>query len=139
MKIGGFVMTKPTRLNSVYTLTMTRINVGVKPRELSNKHLLSEHREIKRIPNKIRSGKYVLKGKPEEFKLGEGHVKFFYDKLLYLKKRYLKIYAECIKRRFKVTYYGGSWKDLPDELLNDYEEREVDRNIILQRIKSKSK
>ena len=30
---------------------MTRINCGIPPEELSDKHLLAEHREIKRIPN----------------------------------------------------------------------------------------
>ena len=29
---------------------MTRINLGVKPSELCNKHLLAEQRELKRIP-----------------------------------------------------------------------------------------
>ena len=33
---------------------MTRINVGILPKELSNKHLIAEHREIKRIPNCIK-------------------------------------------------------------------------------------
>jgi hypothetical protein len=32
---------------------MTRINVGVHPSELSTKHLIAEHREIKRIPNNV--------------------------------------------------------------------------------------
>ena len=71
---------------------MTRINVGVKPSELTGKHLLAEHREIKRIPNCIKKGRYKMTGIPNKFKLGTGHVKFFYNKLLFLKNRYIEIY-----------------------------------------------
>ena len=38
--------------------------------------------------------------KQVKFKLGIGHVKFFYNKLLYLKNRYISLYNECIKRGF---------------------------------------
>ena len=61
---------------------MTRINIGVSPNELIGKHLLAEHREIKRIPNCIKKGRYKMIGIPDKFKLGTGHVKFFYNKLL---------------------------------------------------------
>ena len=33
---------------------MTRINAGIPPKKLTNRHLLAEHREIKRIPNVIK-------------------------------------------------------------------------------------
>ena len=56
---------------------MTRINAGIPPVELTDKHLIAEHREIKRIPNLISKGKYNMNGQPSEFKLGIGHVKFF--------------------------------------------------------------
>lgn len=113
---------------------MTRINCGIKPKELTNEHLLAEHREIKRVPNCISKGKYNLKGQPEKFTLGTGHVKFFYDKLLYLQNRYEEIYAECIRREFNVTYYGGAWDGVPQELMGDYKPTEEDRVIIRERI-----
>ena len=50
---------------------MTRINVAIPPAELTNKHLLAEHREIKRIPNCVSRGKYNLKNIPPVFKLGK--------------------------------------------------------------------
>ena len=59
---------------------MTRINSGVKPSELTDKHLLSEAREIKRIPNLIKKGRYSMVDQPKTFRLGKGHVKFYYDK-----------------------------------------------------------
>lgn len=117
--------------------TMTRINVGVLPKELSDKHLLAEHREIKRIPNMVASGKAKIEGIPEKFTLGKGHVKFFYNKLAYLYHRYNRLYLECRKRGFDITYYGDAW-DFKNKLIqdnyHDYKERPEDRRIILQRI-----
>jgi|TARA_R110000787_G_scaffold71914_1_gene160166 deoxyribonuclease (pyrimidine dimer) len=113
---------------------MTRINVGIPPAELVNQHLLAEHREIKRIPNCVAKGKYNMDGMPERFKLGTGHVKFFYNKLLYLKKRYVTIYEECIKRGFNVQNYIEAWNDIPAELMNDYNVRANDIRIIRERI-----
>lgn len=117
---------------------MTRINVGVLPSELSDKHLLAEHREIKRIPNTIKSGKAKIEGIPEKFTLGKGHVKFFYNKLQYLYVRYIALYHECRKRNFNVTYYGEAFENLPKELWNYYSEEPGDREIILQRIKERT-
>jgi len=122
-----------------YIYTMTRINSGISPSELVDKHLLAEAREIKRIPNCIRSGRYSMLDRPEEFKLGKGHVKFFYDKLLYLKNRYDLIYTECINRGFKVRYFGDSWDDLPKDLMNDYYPTDKDRSIVRCRINERLK
>ena len=89
---------------------MTRINVGIPPAKLSRQHLLAEHREIKRIPNKIRKGWKVKKEDiPKEFCLGKGHVKFFYDKLDYLEDRYDDLYVECLRRGYKVQSYADAW------------------------------
>ncbi|MCK9476571.1 MAG: pyrimidine dimer DNA glycosylase/endonuclease V [Candidatus Muirbacterium halophilum] len=117
---------------------MTRINVAILPKELSDKHLIAEHREIKRIPNCVAKGRFSLKDQPTQFKLGTGHVKFFYDKLLYLKNRYESLYQECVNRGFNVTYYGDAWDEIPVELMNDYNETKRDREILLQRIKEKN-
>ena len=116
---------------------MTRINVGIPPAELVNQHLLAEHREIKRIPNCIAKGRYNMDGIPDQFKLGKGHVKFFYNKLLHLKKRYVRLYEECIKRGFNVQNYIEAWSDLPEELMNDYNVKANDIRIIRERINEK--
>jgi hypothetical protein len=113
---------------------MTRINVGVKPSELTDRHLMAEHREIKRIPNCIKSGRFSLKGQPSIFTLGTGHVKFFYDKITYLKNRYISLYDECIQRGFNVTDFSDAFNDIPKEFMGDYAPTERDRNIILERI-----
>lgn len=116
---------------------MTRINVGIPPAELTDKHLMAEHREIKRVPNVIKSGKFKLEGQPKEFTLGTGHVKFFYDKLGYLLLRYEKIYAECRLRGFNVTYYGDAWDGAPKHLMGSYTPTDRDREIVRERIREK--
>ena len=116
---------------------MTRINVGIPPAELTGPHLIAEHREIKRIPNCIAKGKYNMDGIPEKFKLGPGHVKFFYNKLLYLKNRYIELYKECIKRGFNVQNYIDAWNNVPEDLMNDYKVEANDIKIIKERIKEK--
>ena len=116
---------------------MTRINVGIPPAELTNQHLIAEHREIKRIPNCIAKGKYNMNGIPDKFKLGTGHVKFFYNKLLHLKKRYIRLYEECVKRGFNVQNYIGAWDNIPKELMNDYKPTLIDRAIVQERINEK--
>jgi hypothetical protein len=88
---------------------MTRINAFIPPAELSDKHLLAEHREIKRIPNMVRSGKAKLEDIPDKFTLGKGHVKFFYNKLKWLQLRYQDLYEEAVFRGFKVTHFGDAF------------------------------
>jgi hypothetical protein len=116
---------------------MTRINVGVQPSELVGKHLIAEHREIKRIPNAIKSGRFNMKGIPKEFTLGTGHVKFFYNKILYLKKRYELIYQECRNRGYNVSNFIESFNDIPKEYMGNYTPTQKDRDLIIERINSK--
>ena len=84
---------------------MTRINL-VPPAELCDQHLLAEHRELTRIPNAVAKGKYHLKGQPAEYKLGEGHVRFFFNKLAFLKKRYDALHAECKAEALTCSIFG---------------------------------
>ena len=113
---------------------MTRINCGIPPAELTSKHLLAEHREIKRIPNVVRKRKIDVKQIPNQFKLGTGHVKFFYNKLFYLHKRYNEIHQECLQRGFKVTNFNSSFEDIPLYLYGDYTPTEKDKSIVRDRI-----
>ena len=99
---------------------MTRINL-IPVSELTDQHLLAEHRELKRIPNLIKSWKYNLENIPDQFVLWTWHVKFFYNKLLFLKLRYIELHQECLKRWFNVMNYIESFQGLPSELMNNYE------------------
>lgn len=98
---------------------MTRVNV-IPPEFLTDEWLLAEYREIKRIPNNVRSGKYTMKGIPDHYVLGIGHEKFFIDKLLFIKNRH-----DAIRRELSLRYnkdYGISidLEGISEELLNDW-------------------
>lgn len=121
---------------------MTRINV-VPPAELCDQHLLAEHRELTRIPNAVLKGRYHLKGQPDDYKLGEGHVRFFFDKLLFLKNLYHDLHQECLARGFQVQ---DRWPDgLPQDpsLWRDYQITEqalrVNRARIAERMPAKAR
>lgn len=116
---------------------MTRINVGIDAAELPDKLLLAEHREITRIPNAVKEGKAKIKDIPNTFRLGAGHVKFFYTRLLYLKNRYNTLYRECIKRGFNITDKSSAFDQLPLHTMGDYHPTLFDRKIIIERIESK--
>jgi len=117
---------------------MTRINT-VPPQELCDKHLMAEIREITRIPNTVKSGKAKVEGIPETFRLGSGHVKFFYDKLGYLEKRYKQLYDECIYRGFNVQDNSGSFKGIPIRLMNDWTPTRESISLIKDRLEEKFK
>lgn len=117
---------------------MTRINL-VPVDELFDQHLLAEHREIKRIPNTIKSWRYQLDGIPHDYVLWTWHVKFFYNKLLFLHKRYQLLYKECIKRWFSVQNYNESFMSLPKALYNDYSPTEKSLKLNRKRLEEKYK
>ncbi len=99
---------------------MTRINV-VPPEELCDQHLLAEHRELTRIPSAVaRANGNVVLSTEHDYILGTGHVRFFYDKLAFLSKRYSQIHAECLGRNFKVTVKWPEQANAHRELFGDY-------------------
>lgn len=103
---------------------MTRINL-VPPAELCDQHLLAEHRELTRIPNVVAKGRFSLIDQPADYKLGTGHVKFFFDKMQFLKNRYEMLHDECLKRGFNVrNIWPESGLENP-ELWKDYEPTEA--------------
>lgn len=113
---------------------MTRINANLKPKLLCDSMLLAEHREIVRIPRTIKSGKAVVKDIPKQFTLGKGHVKYMYDKLLFLKNRYEDLYLECLERGFNVEDYSDAFEGVDRSLFNDWEETAESKKLITQRI-----
>jgi deoxyribonuclease (pyrimidine dimer) len=83
---------------------MTRVNV-VPVEELCDKHLLAEYRELPRV---FKLARQRLPGEkfPTAYTLGAGHIKFFYDKLLFLTARFTDIVNECEKRGFNIKYFS---------------------------------
>ena len=81
---------------------MSRVNVGVNPKLLSDQHLVAESVEITMITGGLRFHDYKIKGEiPKEFPMGKGHMNFFKNKLLYLAIRLAEVNAEMVRRGFK--------------------------------------
>jgi len=114
---------------------MTRINAAIKPAELSNAMLFAEYREIKRVANKVKQNKYNLNNPiPKVFSLNKNHEVFFRDKILYLSKRSEELYKECLKRGINAQDYSESYKDIPQEFFNDWQETKEARELLKERI-----
>lgn len=94
---------------------MTRINC-IPAAELTGPHLVAEYRELPRIFGLVR--KRVAKGQkpadiqiPESYRLGAGHVLFFYDKLGWLVARQRQLIEEMQNRQYEPQFTD------PDQLL----------------------
>ena len=100
---------------------------------LTDQHLQAEYRELPRVFALAR----VLA--PRElvprYRLGEGHVRFFFDKTGYLHRRQLDIIAECLRRKFKVQHREPP-RPIPGLDL-DWEPTRDDHLVCLQRLQSK--
>ena len=101
---------------------MTRINL-VEPHQLTDKHLMAEYHELPRIFTAVL--KLQTQGKtpadvdiPENYVLGKGHMKFFYDKISWLRSRYINLYDELKARGF----------GLDEELFAKVSESSIDIN-----------
>lgn len=118
---------------------MTRINCFISPKNLTDEHLLAEHREIKRLPSCLK--KAIKSGStdkiPKKFVLGKGHVLFFLDKMLYIKNRYVELYNECINRGFNVQSYLSNFNDIDSKYMNDYEQNFDAFSLAFRRILDK--
>jgi len=124
---------------------MTRINC-VPVEELTDKHLGAEYRELPRLFGQIL--KAIERGEspddprnPKEYKLGKGHTRFFYNKILWLSYRYRELVKECEKRGRTVNFphvphfiyqipnkwWGHMWKPTPEAM-------ELNRQRIQERL-----
>lgn len=116
---------------------MTRINL-VEPKELMDQHLLAEYREIRLLTANLQRSLNSSKGVnvttlPKQFTLNTGHVRFFYNKGMYLHKRYNALKQELIARGYEPqnNFERDKW---PDHLYNDWQPTERDKNIVRERI-----
>lgn len=87
---------------------MTRINT-LAPVLLPTPWLMAEYRELPRIINAAVKG-VSLEGMPLAYRMGPGHVKFFYNKLHWLAFRHYHIRLE-LKHRFPDTVFKISMAD----------------------------
>jgi deoxyribonuclease (pyrimidine dimer) len=122
---------------------MTRINI-VPPKELSDQHLVAEYREIFMVGSSLqrsiasKNWHKTLSTLPPNFTLNTGHVKFFYNKGMYLEKRYHRLIQE-MRQRGMTPDVGRSFKteQWPGTLYNDWTPTESDLEIIRERIQQR--
>lgn len=83
---------------------MTRINC-IPPEELTGPHLVAEYRELPRIFGLVRAA--IARGEtpddprnPRTYRLGTGHVRFFFPRTGYLLRRQTALIAEMQARGF---------------------------------------
>jgi hypothetical protein len=104
---------------------MTRINV-IDPKELTTKHLVAEYREITRLPTNLKTSlnrktkPFTLTEIPQNYTMGKGHVKFFFDKMLFLKNRFESLVEEMLNRGYNPTYRDSNIFIVEDRFMNDY-------------------
>lgn len=85
---------------------MTRINSNIDPKLLKRAHLIAELREITMVPAALKRSlrtidpTKVKSSIPKQFTLNAGHVKFFYDKLGFLKSRFNRLADEMERRGY---------------------------------------
>lgn len=96
---------------------MTRINC-VPPDQLCQQHLVAEYRELPRIFGAVE--KAILRGErpndsrnPTAYKLGTGHVRFFYPRLGYLVNRQTALIAEMQRRGITTNFKPPKRSDFP--------------------------
>ena len=124
---------------------MTRINI-IPPKKLYDQHLIAEYREITMVPAALKrtlnsKNGLMLSKISKKYTLNKGHVYFFYNKGLYLDKRYKQIIQEMrnrgfnpdSKRKFPVQIF------IDNNLYHDWEPCKEDFKIIEKRIAEKIK
>jgi deoxyribonuclease (pyrimidine dimer) len=122
---------------------MTRINI-IDVSELTDQHLIAEYREITMVPGSLRRTLVSKMGYQENrvskrYTLNNGHVYFFYNKGLYLYKRYRQLVIEMKRRGFNPDKNRKFPKDIfiNNNLYNDWTPTMEDYKVIRQRIEEK--
>lgn len=108
---------------------MTRINT-IDPQHLLDQHLMAEYREITRVSS---LSKHTYQ--PKQYLMGTGHVKFFYDKGLFLSKRRKVLYDELVKRGYNVTWF--EYVDHTASLHKDWQPVAADHAVSIGRLHEK--
>ena len=121
---------------------MTRINC-VPPSELSREHLVAEYRELPRI---FKSAAYAwdygwnLDREVPTYRLGEGHLRFFWSRLGYCAARHRELVKEMERRGYvtNLVDVDVKWRDMIPEAawgdwVPDAEAQALSRGRILER------
>lgn len=113
---------------------MVRINL-LKPKQLADQHLIAEYNEILMLFGHVKKFPKINK-MPKDYCLGKGHITFFKNKLLYLKKRHEELKKEMKKRGY-ATNKTIKLDSFSKELRNDWTPKQCDFELIKKRITEK--
>ncbi len=111
---------------------MVRINL-IHPEYLADQHLVAEYDEILMLLGYVKRYPEIKKPLPVEYTLGKGHILFFKDKLLYLKKRHELLKKEMRKRGFATNIVIDLTK-FNKKLINDWKADKKAFSIIKDRL-----
>jgi deoxyribonuclease (pyrimidine dimer) len=115
---------------------MVRINL-INPKYLADQHLIAEYDEILMLLGYVKKYPKIIPGTiPERYCLGKGHIKFFKNKLLYIKKRHEYLKQEMRKRGF-ATNITIELSKYPKALHKNWKPDYSDAEIIKERITAK--
>lgn len=122
---------------------MTRINC-IPAKELSREHLIAEYRELPRVFTLARNAADRGAPLPQTtvggYQLGTGHVKFFYNKLKWLRQRHASLVKEMKKRGYKTQIdCSRSAIDLPEEYQGAWKPTDQCMEINRSRIEERKK
>lgn len=125
---------------------MTRINC-VPVSTLCRQHLLAEYRELPRVFTLARNWfrRVAAAGEegsycdiPETYRLGKGHVQFFYNKLGFLRRRHKELCDEMMSRGYLVTIdCSVACEDLPEDFQQDWDPPQEAIDLNEQRIQER--
>lgn len=105
-----------------------------------DQHLVAEYRELLMVPGSLKrtlasKNGYNAKKVSQKYTLNKGHVYFFYNKGLYLEKRYKALIEEMQARGMNPDLSRVFPKEVyPDYLYKDWEPTEEEMDIARERI-----
>lgn len=115
-----------------------RCNTGLNPLYLADQHLIAEQVELLMVTGMLRKNNFQHKSPiPPYFKLGTGHITFWFNKLLYLQKRLQAVKNEVNRRGFKVMDREIDLTGFPQKYINDWSPTLEDSKIVRNRIVEK--
>ena len=126
-------------------MSMTRINL-VDPRDLTSRHLVAEYKEITQfihlIKKRIDDNK-PFDDTPLQYTLNGGHCRFFYDKGVYIRNRFISLYDEIVNRGMNtdkekyLSRLNRIESAYREDLMNDYSPSRRDYHVAIDRISSR--
>ena len=97
--------------------------------------VLAEQVELLMIGGMLRRLNYEPKSPiPKKFKMGTGHMLFWVNKLIYLKRRHEAVKKEVARRGFKVTDKEIDLNEFPKKFHNDWSPTLEDSKILRERL-----